>query len=776
MVPKPKEMTVPILTALLLVSPPTLHAALRTIENDALSVVYDDAASRFTVAGKPSGKVFLRDGRLEGDAMKAEVAGRKIVVTQTDGSRVLLELRENQPFVFLTKQLLNHGPAQRDSTAPNYLDVTNAVLATFTLDLGKPAAELKTMGTGGLRAPNENPGSYLFLTCADPATRRGVVAGWVTEDRGSGVLFSSVKDNRVGFKARIDYGHLRIPAGQSARLETLAIGCFDDARVGLELYAETIANCYKIKLRPQVAGYCTWYDDKHSGAGDEKSIADLAEFAAKELKPFGFSFVQIDDGWQDGGTFNGPRRGFDRVKPDGPYPHGMEPVAKKIDSLGLTAGIWFMPFARNHQDPEYKDRQDWFVKRDNGKPYDTDWGGTCLDLTHPEVKAHLTRLVKTIRSWGFKYFKMDGLWTGTATEQIYVNDSYKDDHIGNNAPFCDPAKTNIEAYRDGLKLVREAAGPDVFFSGCNISQNMRSLGGSIGLVDSMRIGPDNGWEWGGVLTPIDHGSPLYFLNGRVWWNDPDPYYLRAGLTLQQARFISSWVGVTGFFALNSDWIPGLSAERLEIIKRIMPAHRAIARPVDYFDNRFTTTWMVTDTGQSVRRDVIGVFNFNDSEMNVNESCEQRLGLPPGKTYHAFDFWAKEPLPDFTGSFKLQVAPRSCRVVALRADDGHPVVLSSSRHVTQGMVDITGEAWLNGKLSATSKVVGNDPYELRIAGLTDGGKTWKPAAVAVSPEDQAAGVTVSSRISSNLLLVTIRSPQSRQVKWIIPFDGAAPSNR
>jgi hypothetical protein len=234
-----------------------------------------------------------------------------------------LELRENQPFVFVTKQQMGRNTDKLDRKGPGYLDVAKAVLTTFTLDLGKPATELKTMGTGGLRQADNNPGSYLFLTCADPATRRGVVAGWVTEDRGSGVLFSSVKEGKVEFKAMIDYGHLHFPDGQSAQLETLAIGCFADARVGLELYAGAIAMHYKIKLRPQIAGYCTWYDDKHPAAGDEKSIVELAAFVAKELKPFGFSFVQIDDEWQDGGGFNGPRRGFDRVKPNGPYPHGM---------------------------------------------------------------------------------------------------------------------------------------------------------------------------------------------------------------------------------------------------------------------------------------------------------------------------------------------------------------------------------------------------------------------------------------------------------------------
>ena len=113
-----------------------------------------------------------------------------------------------------------------------------------------PAVTEVTMGTAGLTAPDKNPGSYLFLTCADPGTRRGVVAGWVTQDRGSGVLFSGVKDGRVEFKAQIDYGHLRIPAGQSATLETLAIGIFDDARIGQELYADAIKRQYAIKLPP----------------------------------------------------------------------------------------------------------------------------------------------------------------------------------------------------------------------------------------------------------------------------------------------------------------------------------------------------------------------------------------------------------------------------------------------------------------------------------------------------------------------------------------------
>ena len=48
-------------------------------------------------------------------------------------------------------------------------------------------------------------------------------------------------------------------------------------------------------------------------------------------------------------------------------------------------------------------------------------------------------------------------------------------------------------------LVRDAAGPNVFFLGCNTPQNMRVYGGSFGLLDAMRIGPDNGTGWDALI-------------------------------------------------------------------------------------------------------------------------------------------------------------------------------------------------------------------------------------------------------------------------------------
>ena len=125
--------------------------------------------------------------------------------------------------------------------------------------------------------------------------------------------------------AQIDYGRLRIKPGQDARTETFALGWFDDARLGLEAYADAVARVYAIKLPPQPAGYCTWYADKHGGACDEKHLAELAAFAAEHLKPFGFEFVQIDDGWQDGVSTNGPAATSPRIDPTVPIPAACRP-------------------------------------------------------------------------------------------------------------------------------------------------------------------------------------------------------------------------------------------------------------------------------------------------------------------------------------------------------------------------------------------------------------------------------------------------------------------
>ena len=311
--------------------------------------------------------------------IRSSAKALEISIFYPNGSRDTISLYQGMPFVLFRADL--HNPA-RERTIENHV---RAVAAT--LELGKPLDALKSFGTGGLTTLEKNAGSYAYLAVVDPATRSGVVGGWLTHDRGSGVVFSPVENGRVRIDARIDYGRLQIKPGHDAETETFAVGWFDDARFGLEAYADAIAKHYAIKLPPQPAGYCTWYADKHGAACDEKHLAELAAFAARQLKPFGFEFVQIDDHWQAGVSKNGPKRNFTTHDPKGPYPGGMKATADKIKQLGLTPGIWFMPFAGTYYDPFFENHQDWFAKTADGKPFETAWGGTCLDMTQPAARA-----------------------------------------------------------------------------------------------------------------------------------------------------------------------------------------------------------------------------------------------------------------------------------------------------------------------------------------------------------------------------------------------------
>ena len=713
--------------------------------------------------------------------------GTALVLNTQEGNSVSFTLYPSSPFLFVKQTIWNKGKT--------VLDIQTKKSLSFLIDLQKQLSEIKTLGTGGLLDVDKNPGSYVFLTTVDPDTRNGVVSGWVTHEKGSGVLFSKSKDNLVHINAQIDYGHFRIPTGKKDTSETLVIGYFDDARIGEEEFANTIAKQNEIKLRERSAVYCTWYSEKNSGAGSEASSIEIANFIDKNLKKFGMGVVQIDDQWQGGGKYNGPTRAFDKVrteplkniivdgKPEADlpanYPNGMQKTAQGIAAAGLSAGIWWMPFARNHQDPEYKDRKDWFAYRTNGKPFETRWGGTSLDLTNPKVQNHVGQVAQTLQGWGFNYFKMDGLWTGTVSELNYINDGYKNDSIGNCKPLFDPFTPQIQAFRNGLRLIRKATNGKVFLSGCCVSQNMRSFGSSIGLVDAMRIGPDFNHDGESIRTGAIRASRLYFLNGRVWWNDPDPSMLREGGiseadpaskgigSLTRAQLLPSFVALSGQFFLSSDWLPDLPQDRLEIMRRCMMSHTGEARPVDAFSKSLPSIWTVSDVKTGTERNVIGLYNWELTPQTIQ--CTTAWAGLKGKTgYYAFDFWNNVPMNSIDDVISAELIGESCKVIAVRAKTNHPVVVSTSQHITQGMIDLIKEDWSTNVLSGESKLIADDPYEIRIAGMNDGGN-WKANTATISGNDDNLTIEILPSSESGWLRVRIKSKENKLVKWQIRFN-------
>ncbi len=725
-----------------------------------------------TVALAEGGTVFAR-GRLRSPVASILRAvakdpvfgeGQAIAITYTEGGSDRLMVYPGLPFALL----------QPTFTNPTAQPIVLNRVPVLSLDLDLGAGAVTTFGTGGLNKPQDKPGSYAWMAFVHPEARDGVVAGWLTQERGDGIIAADGTAERPTLSGRAEYGRLPLAAGAEATGEILAVGRFADARLGLEYWADAVAKRQGITLRPMPIVYCTWYDNVHGRASDAKHIAELAEFAARELKPYGFTCVQIDDGWQVGDNKgNGPRKVFNAHDPKGPYAAGMQPTAKGIADLGMTPGLWLLPFGGTWNDPFFAAHQDWFVQKD-GKPFDTAWGGTCLDMTHPEARAFVAGEVRQIvKDWGYRYIKIDGLSTGCGVRPQYVNAGWQDDHFGETT-FKDPSVTNLDAYRLGLRTVREAAGNDTFILGCCAAQNMRSYAGSFGLVDAMRTGPDNNGSWAGWLSssPL-FGARHHHLHGRIWYNDPDPIYVRSSLPLESARCIASWNAIAGQMISLSDWLPGLPAERLDILKRVMPSHRATARAADLFQAQPQRVWTVTDQpagGQ--RRDVLGLFNW-DAKAERQTVTVASLGLPPAERYVAYDFWHQTLVPAFRDRLEVEVPAQGCRILAVRPLLDRPFLLSTSRHVTQGILEVKEETWDAARktLAGRSDVVGGDAYELRLV-ARDGDRPWPVVAARISPEDVAAGVTIAASAEDGVVRVAIRAPANRMVTWSVEF--AAPA--
>lgn len=309
-----------------------------------------------------------------------------------------------------------------------------------------------------------------------------------------------------------------LPAGARLALGTVRLA-FErlPAQEALRAAARRCAAVTDVALPPHPpTGWCSWYAVGPEVTADlVRATLDLLE-SGTSLPVFDvpppLEVVQIDDGWM---RVPGTRTLGSPVVDEGKIPDGMAAIAAEIAGRGRVPGLWLRPFEGW---PDAPDTPAWAR-------------GRCIDLSDAAALDWVRGLARRVTGeWGFQYLKIDfasydmfGLWGMELTRTR-----------GTRLQPRDETCTNAQMMRAGFAALREGAGADVYIVGCNVP-----LGCAIGLVDGMRIGDDVDAANDDRTRTMGMGAidALGWMNGVLWWNDPDVVLLAP---TSGAAFARAW--------------------------------------------------------------------------------------------------------------------------------------------------------------------------------------------------------------------------------------------
>lgn len=299
-----------------------------------------------------------------------------------------------------------------------------------------------------------------------------------------------------------------------------------------------------------LAGYTSWYN-YYQNINEEIILRDL-----EGLKRAGQSanIFQIDDGYE---TMIG-----DWEIDENKFPNGLAPIVDKIHEQGLMAGLWFAPFAAQFKAKVIKEHPDWLVRDSKSHPIISGiaWGGFyALDFEKEEVRAYIKAFFdKVFDKWHFDMVKLDFLYAVAIRPRN--------------------GKTRGQLMCEAMDFLRECC-RDKIILGCGVP-----LAPAFGVVDACRISCDaentfkekfyvtvTNQEIISTKMAMTNSVFRRHLNGRIWANDPDVFFLRddgmkkAGYTEQQKLLLAKVNHIFGDVLFVSDDVGAYTDEHLNVL-------------------------------------------------------------------------------------------------------------------------------------------------------------------------------------------------------------------
>jgi len=495
-----------------------------------------------------------------------------------------------------------------------------------------------------------------------------------------------------------------------------------------------------------VVGWCSWF--AFFDRVTEQDIKHTADVVAEVLQPYGYQYIQMDDGYQ---RATGAPEFW--LKPNQKFPGGLDTLASYIRSKGLKPGIWTN--AAFSQTDIATAHPSWFVLDPTGAPARGNWIDLIVDGSNPEALDELVRpIYRELRREDWQYFKLDAL-------RHLRYEGYN----ANGGHFAKNGTNLVEAYRKYVRSVREEIGGDRFMLACwGVRPEL------VGIADGCRIGTD-GFSFAGL-------AQFNSFNNVVWRNDPD----HIELSDREAWRSTMVTSLTGSLFMLTDKPERYRTEFVEPAKRAAPV--LVTLPGQLYDvdpSRSSQLWRadVEVSGRDPKPFDAGLEPAAHLYLlEVNRPFESwvvlgrtggesaalpldQLGLDPAKEYVAFEFWEKRLLPVVTKALRPGVIPAryNSQVFVIRERVAHPQVIATSRHITGGGVDLVDVKWDGARLEGWSTVVGGDPYDIYVT---------EPAGFAFE-QATCDGASAAAAVRDGVMIkVTCRPMVSREIGWSAVF--------
>ncbi len=563
----------------------------------------------------------------------------------------------------------------------------------------------------------------------DPDTEQSIVAGFMTFDRGVGLIGLDYEadsapraDARAGFTRFEAFTYFSPPPNMKDGTD----GVYVDSEVfyvdfapetpfdGLENYASRFAAMKNKTLWTDIpTSWNSWGGGGGEGGlgtniNEEIILANL-DAMEEDFYPFGMNYFVIDNGWEVAvGDWDTHPERF----PDHDGVEGMEWMAGEIESRGMIPGIWIAPFWVSADSQLAKDHPDWLAPKSEFGGFLMGDGDLILDLTNPEVLDWLSQLMhKITQEWGFKWIKMDFAYYALFASEL-----------------MDSTKNASEAYVDGINVMREAMGPETFFL------TISAMGLSFTVGDGGRTTLDNMPEWGddgeqGTKVTLMTASHRYYLNW-LWSNHHDLVYYRddLGMTMGEARCWTSVVCLMGGIFKIGDKFTELHEhpDRLEMARVAIPVYPRSARPLDMFELRYPEVWAVPVAREGKEWHVVGLYNWGLNELVATgkETPEEtktksldlsEIGLDPNAKYLSFSAWDRTCQWEEDGVVEVELEPRTDAIFVVRPESQEPEIVFTTRHLLGGAVEVSEEtlAEEDGELVLRAKIDSPAGHEFEV---------------------------------------------------------------